>query len=127
MARYPTANSVVNDIVRVAQDKTASPFPLSYDPPIDNDYSARFYGLGIIRHIGDAAESSHVSISSILQNPITNPAVVDILVTTEECKLSQVGGSGGVTSDLDAWCALGPDLRLQVEENERNSVSSCRY
>ena len=97
MDRYATANSVVNDIIRVAQGKTAPPFPLSYDPPVDNDYSAKFYvritcsdGLGIIRHIGDAAESSHVSINSILQNPITNPAIVDFVVTTEECKLSQV-------------------------------------
>ena len=107
MSRYPTANSVVNDIVRVAQGKTVPPFPLSYDPAVDNDYSARFYvritcsdGLGIIRHIGDAAESSHVSINSILQNPITNPAIVDFVVTTEECKLSQVGRSGGVAPDL---------------------------
>ena len=95
--RYPTANSVVSDIIRVAQGKVATPFPLAKDPPVDNDYSARFYvrvtcsdGLGIIRHIGDAAETSHVSINSILQNPITNPAIVDFVVTTEECKLSQV-------------------------------------
>lgn len=95
--RFPTANSVVNDLVRLAQGKTVAPFPLNSDLPVNNDYSARFYvritcsdGLGIIRHIGDAAESSGVSINSILQNPIVNPALVDFVVTTEECRLSQV-------------------------------------
>ena len=87
----------MNDLVRLAQGKSVSPFPLHSDLPVDNDYTARFYvritcsdGLGIIRHIGDAAESSGVSINSVLQNPITNPALVDFVVTTEVCKLSQV-------------------------------------
>jgi hypothetical protein len=31
-----------------------------------------------------------VSINSILQNPITNPEVVDFVVTTESCRLSEV-------------------------------------
>lgn len=96
--RWPTANSVLNDLVRLSLDKTASPFPLSSEAiKVDNNFSARFYvritcsdGLGIIRHIGEAAESAGVSINSVLQNPIVNPAIVDFVVTTEECRLEQV-------------------------------------
>jgi homoserine dehydrogenase len=54
--RWPTANSVLNDIVRIAQGLTVAPFPLQSDVPVDNDYTAKFYvrvtcsdGLGIIR------------------------------------------------------------------------------
>jgi homoserine dehydrogenase len=40
--RFPTANSVVNDIIRLAQGKTVTPFPLSSDVPVDNDYTAKY-------------------------------------------------------------------------------------
>jgi len=95
--RYATANSVMNDLFRICQGKTADPFPLNSDLKLDNDYTARFYvritcqdGLGIIRSVGEAAEASSVSIYAILQNPILCPSNVDFVVTTEPVKLSQI-------------------------------------
>jgi len=96
--RFPTANSVVADICRIASN-TASldPFPLTRKIGIDNDYSSAFYiritfhdELGIIRRVGELAELNGVSICSVLQNPIKNRMSADFVVTTEECKLSQV-------------------------------------
>lgn len=96
--RYATANSIVADILRVANNtSTASPFPLSSNIEIDNDYVSAFYirisfqdGLGIIRRIGELSESQEVSIHSILQQPITDRMAADTVVTTEACKYSQV-------------------------------------
>jgi hypothetical protein len=96
--RYPTANSIVSDILRIAQDTIHAPFPLEVvDIVLNNDYQAKFYirikccdGLGIIRMVGEAAEQHHVSIHAILQNPIENPSELDFVVVTESVKLSSV-------------------------------------
>eukprot|EP01037_Dinobryon_pediforme_P017843 gene17843-18071_t len=102
--RFPTANSVLNDLIRLSLSQTA----------LDNDYLARFYirikcsdGLGIVRAVGEAAELTGVSIHAILQNPITNPNNVDFVVTTETVKLSQ-GGLGGRGGSPAAWSAADP-------------------
>jgi homoserine dehydrogenase len=96
--RYPTANSIVSDVMRVANNSCApKPFPLSSNIEIDNDYVSAFYirisfqdGLGIIKTVGELAESQGVSIHSILQQPITDRMNADTVVTTEACKYSQV-------------------------------------
>jgi len=96
--RFPTANSVVADIVRVAQDRSAlDPFPLQATISTDHDFTAKFYiripfcdGLGIIRKTGDLAEKYKISIHSILQNPIDNPEKADFCLTTDSCQQSQV-------------------------------------
>jgi homoserine dehydrogenase len=101
--RYPTANSIVADIMRVANGTCPTvPFPpvassSSFADDIDKDYESAFYirisfqdGLGIVRIIGELAESQGVSIHSILQRPITDRMAADTVVTTESCKLSQV-------------------------------------
>lgn len=58
--RFPTANSVVNDLVRLAQGRAVPAFPLDCESAfaIDNNYESRFYirikcsdELGIIRQI----------------------------------------------------------------------------
>lgn len=61
------------------------------------DYEAHFYvrititdGLGVIRHVGQLAEESGVSIYSILQAPIVDRANVQFVVTTETSLLSKV-------------------------------------
>jgi homoserine dehydrogenase len=41
--RFPTANSVMNDLIRLSQEKTMPPFPLSSEIPLNNDYVAPFY------------------------------------------------------------------------------------
>lgn len=95
--RYPTANSIVADICRLADDHEGPPFPLQADLELDFDYVSIFYiripfqdGLGIIKRVGELAEMSGVSIHSILQNPIRDRMSADFCVTTEECKVSQV-------------------------------------
>ncbi|KAL7516634.1 hypothetical protein ACHAWX_001626 [Stephanocyclus meneghinianus] len=96
--RYATANSIVADVMRVANNSCISkPFPLSSNIEIDNDYVSAFYirisfqdGLGIIRQVGELAESQGVSIHSILQQPITDRMNADTVVTTEPCRYSQV-------------------------------------
>jgi len=96
--RFPTANSICSDLVRLSQGRTVPPFPTDCpDLALNNDYEAQFYvrisitdGLGIIRQVGEAAEQAGVSIHAILQNPISS-AQVDFVVTTEKgTKLSQV-------------------------------------
>mmetsp|Transcript_21130 Transcript_21130/g.29851 ORF Transcript_21130/g.29851 Transcript_21130/m.29851 type:complete len:453 (-) Transcript_21130:138-1496(-) len=96
--RYPTANSVVADVCRIASGIcVGDPFAMSSDLEVDNDYSSPFYirvpfqdSLGIIRKMGELAENHGVSIHSILQTPIEDRQAADFVVTTEECKLSQI-------------------------------------
>ena len=67
--RFPTANSVVADIFRVASGNASSdPFPLTSKIGINNDYSSEFYirisfqdELGIIKRVGEIAEESGMS------------------------------------------------------------------
>ena len=96
--RYPTANSIVSDVMRVA-DNTChdQPFPLSSNIEINNDYVSAFYirisfqdGLGIVRTVGELAQTQGVSINSILQNPIMDRMNAATVVITEPCKLSQI-------------------------------------
>jgi len=111
--RFPTANSVVNDILRVCRGTTGAPFPITAgtaggEPKVkrarvemlelEDDYTAKFFvrikitdGLGIIRVVGELAEKNGVSINAVLQTPITDPSDVDFVVTTDACKASQVG------------------------------------
>ena len=98
--RYPTANSVVSDVLRIARGESpATPFPKTGEVALQNDYTSMFYirisiqdGLGIIRRVGELAEKHGVSINSVLQNDITDREKVDFVVTTEACLLSQVEG-----------------------------------
>jgi len=95
--RFPTANSIVNDILRAARGETTAPFPVNTKLPIQNDYFCKHYirvkvrdGLGITRVVGELAEKHGISINAILQNPITDHNNVDFVVTTEEARVSAV-------------------------------------
>jgi homoserine dehydrogenase len=96
--RFPTANSIVADIYRIANNMNPlAPFPVTSDLEIDNDYLSAFYirisfqdALGIIRRVGELSEKHGVSINSVLQNPIIDRMAADFVVTTEKCKFSQV-------------------------------------
>lgn len=76
--RFPTANSVLNDIIRLATDQQASPFPYDCeDLNLEQDYRASFFirveciqGMGVSHGIGEAAERHQVSIRSIMQLPM---------------------------------------------------------
>lgn len=95
--RFPTANSVVADMLRQALDSEPTPFPLDTEQTIDNNYECAFYirinckeGLGIIKAVGEAAEKEGVSIHAVLQNPIDDVENMAFVVTTEKCKFSEV-------------------------------------
>ncbi|CAB9508145.1 Homoserine dehydrogenase [Seminavis robusta] len=101
--RFPAANSVVADIVRVANSSMTSrpaasgAFPLQSTISLDFDFTRAWYiripfmdSIGIIRTVGELAEDNDVSIHSILQNPILDRMEADFCLTTEECKMSQV-------------------------------------
>ncbi|CAM9519496.1 unnamed protein product [Chrysoparadoxa australica] len=95
--RFPTANSVVSDIVRIGRGLGVSPFPYNKPMTLEGDFEGEFYtritcrdALGIIRNVGQLAEQNGVGIHAILQNPIVDRDNVDFVVTTEPCRLSQV-------------------------------------
>ncbi len=96
--RFPTANSVLNDVVRLAQQLIPSPaFGHTQSIRLQNDFEGKFYvriricdGLGIIRSVGASAEEAGISIDSILQLPIQDRKSVDFVVTTDNARLSQV-------------------------------------
>jgi hypothetical protein len=95
--RFPTANSIVADVLRIVNHvQPHNPFPLETNMELEPDYTSAFYiripfmdSLGIIRKIGELAETHGVSIHSILQNPIQDKQQADFVITTEECKMSQ--------------------------------------
>eukprot|EP00611_Tribonema_gayanum_P019441 TRINITY_DN3364_c0_g1_i1.p1 TRINITY_DN3364_c0_g1~~TRINITY_DN3364_c0_g1_i1.p1 ORF type:complete len:478 (-),score=126.95 TRINITY_DN3364_c0_g1_i1:46-1479(-) len=72
--RFPTANSVVSDIVRIARGMAMPPFPYDKDWTFETDFTGEFYtritckdALGIIKRVGELAEENGVSIHAILQ------------------------------------------------------------
>lgn len=95
--RYPTANSVINDIFRLNLGQTTDPFPLEESLEINNNYESSFYvrinvkdDIGIIKSVGEKAEAANISIHSILQNPIISHDNLNFVVTTEKCFLLQI-------------------------------------
>lgn len=96
--RYPTARSIVADVIRVCTGRAEKPFPQTASvPPLADDYQARFYvrltardRLGIIKTVGQLAEQNSVSINAILQNPITDPNNMAFVVTTDIVAFSNV-------------------------------------
>ena len=101
--RFPTANSVVADLLAIALGTQGAPFPRPAPAGgggggLQADFNGRFYvrfrvrdGLGIIRRVAGLCERHGISIHSILQTPIEDPADVPFALTTENgCALSAV-------------------------------------
>ncbi|CBN79120.1 Homoserine dehydrogenase [Ectocarpus siliculosus] len=105
--RYPTANSVVNDIVRLARlgaAGTPPPFPLERPLELEPDFEACFYvrvtaadGLGVLSAVGAIASEAGVSVHSVLRGGEggggggEEAGVVSLVVKTDSCLRSQVG------------------------------------
>ncbi|CAN0498072.1 unnamed protein product [Ectocarpus sp. 12 AP-2014] len=103
--RYPTANSVVNDIVRLARlgaAGTPPPFPLERPLELEPDFEACFYvrvtaadGLGVLSAVGAIASEAGVSVHSVLRGGEggggEEAGVVSVVVKTDSCLRSQVG------------------------------------
>jgi homoserine dehydrogenase len=113
--RFPTANSIVADVVRVANKKAmTNPFPIKSDLDLDPNFVSAHYiripfqdSLGIIRTIGELAEEHGISIHAILQNPIADKMAADFCITTEDCNVSQVDGFCAAVAKED-FCRSPP-------------------
>lgn len=96
--RFPTANSVLNDVIQLARGEAPfDPFKTDTQVTLQPNYEAQFFvrvtitdGVGIIRAIGQAAEQANVSIYSILQSPIVDRKNVEFVITTDQTLLSHV-------------------------------------
>jgi len=109
--RWPTANSVVNDIISIAKaDRTLAPFNAKHDFKFVNDFTSAFYirikyrdALGITRQCGEICEKCGVSIHSILQNPVRNRDDAAFAIITERVPLSSIKKVAAEIEGLD-WC-----------------------
>jgi homoserine dehydrogenase len=95
--RFPTANSVVNDMVAMATGNAGLPFPVQSEAAIVSEVTGRFYirlviqdGIGIIKVLGELAEKEGISVHSIHQIPILDPKKVPMALTTDKTTLTQV-------------------------------------
>lgn len=99
--RYPTANSVVNDIVRLARlgaKGTPAPFPLEKSWELEPDFKACFYVrvtaadvCGVLGAVGMLAAKAGVSVHSVLRDPNERAdEVINFVVKTSPCFRSQV-------------------------------------
>jgi len=106
--RFPTANSVVNDMVLCAKGGGGNPFPMDTERQIKSEVSGKFYvrcvikdRVGIIRAIGELAEKNDISINSVLQTPFENSERVPFVLTTEKTSLSKVQAMCDELAKLD--------------------------
>ncbi|GMH93260.1 hypothetical protein TrST_g6663 [Triparma strigata] len=111
--RYPTANSCINDIIKVARGDI-NPLPFNSKGPgtlkFVNDFKSKFYirmryrdQNGITKDCGNLCEENNIGIYSILQNPIKNRNDACFVVMTDSVKLSQVKKFVAQIEGLD-WC-----------------------
>jgi len=97
--RYPTANSCVNDIIKVARgDVNPLPFnTMDEGVKFANDFKSKFYirlryrdQNGITKDCGQLCEEFGIGIYSILQNPIKNRNDAAFVITTDSVELSKI-------------------------------------
>jgi homoserine dehydrogenase len=120
--RFPTANSVVADMLAIrsgAGAAAAFPIPAAEGFVFDADYESRFYvrlnvrdQTGIIMTSGKLCHEHGVSIHAVLQNPIADPANVPFVVTTDVCRRSQVDRFCAAAAQ-EPWC-LSPPLVMPL-------------
>lgn len=101
--RYPTANSVVNDIVRLARlgpQGTPAPFPLEKSWELQPDFKACFYvrvtavdGCGVLAAVGALAGKNGVSVHSVLRDSTGTEGgreSINFVIKTDTCLRSEV-------------------------------------
>lgn len=118
--RYATANSVMNDMVMIAQGGgRGDPFCQDCDVVIRPEVEGVFYlkfmikdGVGIVRKIGECAEKAGISLNSLLQAPVIDADRVSFCVTTDRTTLSSLRElCKGV--EAESWC-LEPAVVMPV-------------
>ena len=103
---FPTASSVIGDILNIAAeiDKTDYPLPMmrchhSQDAtmiPISETYNKYYLSItapnntGVIGKIGSICADKNISLSSIIQKGVSDNNTADITVITELCKEADI-------------------------------------
>ena len=112
--RFPTANSVVADMLEVALGRMSEPFPVKKKGVYEKDFLGRFYirinvcdCTGIIKTVGTVCEQHGVSINAVLQTPIENRESLPFVVTTDETTASKVQNVCDVLKENE-WCLERP-------------------
>ena len=96
--KYPTANSVVSDIMSIIQGNDLQSFPLNNEVlTLQYDLVSKFYvriiikeDIGIIKKLGEMFEKYNISIDSIQQIPITDINRVPFVITTNETNIKNL-------------------------------------
>eukprot|EP01066_Platyproteum_vivax_P010404 Platyproteum_vivax@DN4647_c0_g1_i3.p1 len=102
--RFPTANSVVSDILHIVENKAKAPdaqpdlpFPALDGTKFVADFEACFFirfvvadCVGIISRTSNEMLNHGISIYAVLQNKITDHSRVPFVMVTESCKWTQV-------------------------------------
>jgi len=95
--RYPTANSVVSDLISIFMNNSSVPFPKNETFGFEQDYEKCFYvrfivkdQIGIIKNIGEVCNKYNISIDSIQQLPISDNNYVPFVITTNETNIKNI-------------------------------------
>jgi len=125
--RWPTAQSVVADILRIGAPYSP-PLGASADARFERDFESRFYlrcvmkdQIGAIARLTGLLADAGISVFSILQTPITDRNRVACAVVTDECRLSQVEG---VISRLTE--GIGKKTNWSKRPNRRSPRATVR-
>jgi homoserine dehydrogenase len=94
--RFPTANSVISDVLRLARGLCSPAFPLEAQCTLESDFSARFYvraaaaerGAHVLAELGTLAQAAAVEVVSLQWGQ--GSAASEFVVTTAQCKHSQI-------------------------------------
>lgn len=95
--KFPTGNSIVADLLRIAQSSQLSHFAPLKKAVIDSNFSSAFYirfwvkdQLGIIEKVGQHCAENNISIDSVVQLPIEDSANLPFIITTKSTKLKNI-------------------------------------
>ena len=121
---FPTASSVVGDILAIAAEygKTDYMLPMmrchhsqkANPVNIDNTYNKYYISItapnaiGVIAKIGTICANKHISLSSILQKGVSDNNTADITVITEQCQEKLIKE---VVAELD-HCTVNSIIRV---------------
>ena len=94
--------------------------PVSAPYSIESNYKARWYvritmrdQFGVIKNVGEAAETHSVSIHAILQNPIVTRELVDFVVTTDETSREDIEAFSNAIAAMP-WALAQPFLMTML-------------
>ena len=89
--RFPTANSIINDLVRIAQGTCPAPFPLDIPLATDNNFHAQFYVRVPLHAPADADADADPDYHIYAECPLVREQVLN-------CANDATHASSGITS-----------------------------